>query len=627
MTIWNRTRAKAEPLAAKGGKIVDKPVDLAGCDVVFAIVSTGKDVEQVVFGKDGLLSGAKKPKMLVDCSSISVEESAAIRKRLTERGVSFLAAPVSGNAKVIKAGKLSSVVSGPEADAKVAMPLIEVFAPQGVSYVGDGDLRVHLGSWRRGAGGESVSYREAADQLAEYCGEIGFTHVEFMPLAEHPFGGSWGYQVSSYYAPTSRYGSPDDLRHLVDRLHQRGIGVIMDWVPAHFPKDEWALAHFDGTALYEHSDPRLGEHPDWGTLVFNYGRNEVRNFLVSNARYWIEEFHIDGLRVDAVASMLYLDYSRKEGQWVPNRYGGRENLEAVAMLREMTHMVGEEFAGVLSIAEESTAWPGVSRPVEMGGLGFSRKWNMGWMHDTLDYFSHDPVYRRYHHHKLTFGLIYAWSERFVLPISHDEVVHGKGSLLRKMPGDEWRKFANLRALLAWMWAHPGNKLLFMGSEIAQRREWAHDDSLDWDLLEDPKHAGVQHLVRDLNAGYQANPTLWQRDFAADGFRWLDAGNADQNIVSFLRYDGEGRCGLCCVANFSPMPRDNFRVGLPHAGFWKEILNTDATTYGGTNTGNMGGVTAEADGWHGQPFSAAMTLPPLGVLWFAPGEPGAGSTPG
>ena len=486
---------------------------------------------------------------------------------------------------------------------------------------------VHLGSWRRGAGGESVSYREAADQLAEYCGEIGFTHVEFMPLAEHPFGGSWGYQVSSYYAPTSRYGSPDDLRHLVDRLHQRGIGVIMDWVPAHFPKDEWALAHFDGTALYEHSDPRLGEHPDWGTLVFNYGRNEVRNFLVSNARYWIEEFHIDGLRVDAVASMLYLDYSRKEGQWVPNRYGGRENLEAVAMLREMTHMVGEEFAGVLSIAEESTAWPGVSRPVEMGGLGFSRKWNMGWMHDTLDYFSHDPVYRRYHHHKLTFGLIYAWSERFVLPISHDEVVHGKGSLLRKMPGDEWRKFANLRALLAWMWAHPGNKLLFMGSEIAQRREWAHDDSLDWDLLEDPKHAGVQHLVRDLNAGYQANPTLWQRDFAADGFRWLDAGNADQNIVSFLRYDGEGRCGLCCVANFSPMPRDNFRVGLPHAGFWKEILNTDATTYGGTNTGNMGGVTAEADGWHGQPFSAAMTLPPLGVLWFAPGEPGAGSTPG
>jgi 1,4-alpha-glucan branching enzyme len=476
---------------------------------------------------------------------------------------------------------------------------------------------VHLGSWRRGPGDETLSYREAADQLADYCAEVGFTHVEFMPLAEHPFGGSWGYQVSSYYAPTSRHGAPDDLRHLVDRLHQRGIGVIMDWVPAHFPKDEWALAHFDGTALYEHADPRLGEHPDWGTLVFNYGRNEVRNFLVSNARYWIEEFHIDGLRVDAVASMLYLDYSRKEGQWIPNRYGGRENLEAVAMLREMTHMVEEEFPGVLSIAEESTAWPGVSRPVEMGGLGFSRKWNMGWMHDTLDYISHDPVYRRYHHHELTFGLIYAWSERFVLPISHDEVVHGKGSLLGKMPGDEWRRFANLRALLAWMWAHPGNKLLFMGSEIAQDREWSHDRSLDWHLLDDPKHAGIQHLVRDLNAGYRATPALWQRDFTPDGFSWLDAGNADQNVISFLRYDAAGNCGLCCVANFSPTPRDNFRVGLPSEGSWIEVLNTDAETYGGTNTGNMGAVVAEADGWHGQPYSASMTLPPLGVVWFAP----------
>ena len=344
---------------------------------------------------------------------------------------------------------------------------------------------VHLGSWRRGAHGETLSYREVAPLLAAYCVELGFTHVEFMPLAEHPFGGSWGYQVTSYYAPTSRYGSPDDLRHLVDHLHQRGIGVIMDWVPAHFPKDEWALAKFDGTALYEHEDPKLGEHPDWGTLVFNYGRNEVRNFLVSNARYWIEEFHIDGLRVDAVASMLYLDYSRKEGQWVPNRYGGRENLEAVNFVRETTGMIDAEFPGVLSIAEESTAWPGVSRPIGMGGLGFSRKWNMGWMHDTLDYFSHDPVYRRYHHHELTFGMVYAWSERFVLPISHDEVVHGKGSLLGKMPGDEWRKFANLRALLAWMWGHPGNQLLFMGSEIGQQREWSHDNSLDWHLLENP----------------------------------------------------------------------------------------------------------------------------------------------
>jgi 1,4-alpha-glucan branching enzyme len=478
---------------------------------------------------------------------------------------------------------------------------------------------VHLGSWRRGEDGESLSYREVADQLADYCEEIGFTHVEFMPLAEHPFGGSWGYQVSSYYAPTSRYGSPDDLRHLVDRLHQRGIGVIMDWVPAHFPRDEWALARFDGTALYEHADPKLGEHPDWGTLVFNYGRNEVRNFLVSNARYWIEEFHIDGLRVDAVASLLYLDYSREEGQWIPNRYGGRENLEAVNMLRQMTRMVEEEFPGVLSIAEESTAWPGVSRPAQMGGLGFSRKWNMGWMHDTLDYFSHDPVYRRYHHHELTFGLIYAWSERFVLPISHDEVVHGKGSLLGKMPGDDWRKFANLRALLAWMWAHPGNKLLFMGSEIAQRREWSHDGALDWQLLAEPRHAGVQHLVRDLNSAYRGMPALWQRDFSPDGFRWLDAGNADQNVVSFLRYDGGGNCGLCCVANFSPMPRENFRVGLPLEGYWKEVLNTDAEAYGGTNTGNLGGVNAEPDGWHGQPFSAAMTLPPMGVLWLAPDD--------
>jgi 1,4-alpha-glucan branching enzyme len=491
---------------------------------------------------------------------------------------------------------------------------------------GDVDARplsiyeVHLGSWRRRADGESLSYREAAEQLADYCAEVGFTHVEFMPLAEHPFGGSWGYQVTSYYAPTSRHGAPDDLRYLVDQLHQRGIGVIMDWVPAHFPKDEWALSHFDGTALYEHSDPKLGEHPDWGTLVFNYGRNEVRNFLVSNARYWIDEFHIDGLRVDAVASMLYLDYSRKAGQWIPNRYGGRENLEAVAMLREVTHMVEEEHHGALAIAEESTAWPGVSRPSEMGGLGFSRKWNMGWMHDTLDYFSNDPVYRRYHHHELTFGLIYAWSERFILPLSHDEVVHGKGSLLGKQPGDDWRRFANLRAMLAWMWAHPGNKLLFMGGEIAQPREWSHDGSVDWHLLSEPRHAGVQALVRDLNWRYRETPALWQRDFAPEGFAWLDAGNADQNVISFLRFDAEGNCGLVCIANFSPMPRENFRVGLPAAGYWREILNTDADGYGGTNTGNLGGVTAEPDGWHGQHFSAPMTLPPLAVLWLAPGAP-------
>ncbi|MDQ6746501.1 MAG: 1,4-alpha-glucan branching protein GlgB [Candidatus Dormibacteraeota bacterium] len=492
---------------------------------------------------------------------------------------------------------------------------------------GDFDARpmsiyeVHIGSWRRRPDGESLSYREAAPELADYCQEMGFTHVEFMPLAEHPFGGSWGYQVTGYYAPTSRYGSPDDLRFLIDTLHRRGIGVLIDWVPAHFPKDEWALARFDGTALYEHSDPRLGEHPDWGTLVFNHGRNEVRNFLVSNARYWIEEFHVDGLRVDAVASMLYLDYSREHDQWVPNRYGGRENLEAVAMLREVTQMVAVEFPGALTIAEESTAWPGVSRPAEMGGLGFSRKWNMGWMHDTLDYFRHDPVYRRYHHHELTFGLIYAWSERFILPLSHDEVVHGKGSLLGKQPGDEWRRFANLRAMLAWMWAHPGNKLLFMGGEIGQQREWSHERSIDWQLLEEPRHAGAQRLVRDLNRAYLRTPALWQRDFTSDGFSWLDAGNADQNVASFLRYDASGRCGLVCVANFSPEVRLGFRVGLPSEGSWREVLNSDAETYGGTNTGNLGGVTAERDGWHGQHFSAAMTLPPMGVLWLTPGDPG------
>ncbi|MFN2462454.1 MAG: 1,4-alpha-glucan branching protein GlgB [Candidatus Dormibacteria bacterium] len=476
---------------------------------------------------------------------------------------------------------------------------------------------VHLGSWRHDQDGAPLTYRAAAPLLAEYCVEMGFTHIEFMPLAEHPFGGSWGYQVTSYYAPTSRYGSPDDLRFLVDHLHQQGIGVVMDWVPAHFPKDDWSLARFDGSALYEHEDPRLGEHPDWGTLVFNYGRNEVRNFLVSNARYWIEEFHIDGLRVDAVASMLYLDYSRKAGQWLPNRYGGRENLEAVDFLRETTGMIEAEFPGVLCIAEESTAWPGVSRPIGMGGLGFSRKWNMGWMHDTLDYFSHDPVYRRFHHHELTFGMVYAWSERFTLPISHDEVVHGKGSLIGKMPGDEWRRFANLRSLLAWMWAHPGNQLLFMGSEIAQEREWSHDRALDWHLLEEPRHAGVQGLVRDLNARYRAMPALWERDFTPDGFQWLDAGNADQNVISFLRFDATGRCGLACVANFSPVVHHGYRVGLPQGGAWSEVLNTDAEIYGGSNNGNLGGVEAQATAWHGQHHSAEMTLPPLGVLWLAP----------
>ncbi|MHB8507567.1 MAG: 1,4-alpha-glucan branching protein GlgB [Candidatus Dormibacteria bacterium] len=476
---------------------------------------------------------------------------------------------------------------------------------------------VHLGSWRRGEGDRLLSYAELGPQLADYCESMGFTHVELMPIAEYPFGGSWGYQVSNYYAPTARYGDPDDFRGMVDTLHQRGIGVLLDWVPAHFPRDEWALAQFDGTALYEHADPRLGAHPDWGTLVFNFGRNEVRNFLAANARYWIEEFHVDGLRVDAVASMLYLDYSRKAGQWLPNRYGGRENLEAVSLLRDVNELVRRDYPGVLMVAEESTSWPGVSRPVETGGLGFSNKWNMGWMHDTLDYFRQDPVYRRFHHHRLTFGLVYAWSERFVLPLSHDEVVHGKGSLIGKMPGDPWRKFANLRALYAWMWAHPGKPLLLMGGELAQEREWSHDRSLDWHLLEQFQNSGMQRAVRDLNRHYRELPALWQRDFDPAGFQWIDAGNADQNVIAFLRYDAAGTCGLACVANFSPLSHSGFRIGLPLGGRWIEAFNSDAETYGGSNVGNMGAVEAIEGNSHGQPYHADLTLPPLAVMWLVP----------
>ena len=476
---------------------------------------------------------------------------------------------------------------------------------------------VHLGSWRRTLDGRVLSYRDLAEQLAAYCTAAGFTHVELLPVSEHPFDGSWGYQVSSYYAPTARFGDPDDFRGFVDHLHQHGVGVILDWVPAHFPRDDWALARFDGTALYEHIDPRRGEQPDWGTLVFNFGRNEVRNFLVANARYWVEEFHIDGLRVDAVASMLYLDYSRREGEWVPNQYGGRENLEAIAFLREFNETLHTDHPGVITVAEESTAWPGVSRPTSTGGLGFTFKWNMGWMHDTLDYISKDSVFRRYHHHQMTFGLWYAWSESFVLPLSHDEVVHRKRSLLSKMPGDRWQQLANLRALFGWMWAHPGKKLLFMGGELGQWAEWSHRQSLDWHLLEHPEHLGVQRLVQDLGARYLENPSLWQRDQSPEGFRWIDAGNADQNILSFVRYDAAGRPGIVCVANFSPMTHHGFRVGVPLAGRWREVLNTNSEAYGGSNQGNLGGVLAEPVGWHGLPFSAQVTVPPLAVVWFAP----------
>ena len=476
---------------------------------------------------------------------------------------------------------------------------------------------VHLGSWRRGDGDRVLSYTELADQLSEYCTRLGFTHVELMPVAEHPFGGSWGYQVTSYYAPTARHGRPDDLRSFIDRLHQRGIGVIIDWVPAHFPRDDWALARFDGTALYEHADPRRGEHADWGTLVFNYGRNEVRNFLSANALYWIEEFHADGLRVDAVASMLYLDYSRRPGEWIPNAQGGRENLEAIDFLRDVNDLIHVTHPGVATIAEESTAWPGVSRPVSAGGLGFTLKWNMGWMHDTLAYLARDPVYRQHHHEQLTFGLWYAWSENFVLPLSHDEVVHLKGSLLGKMPGDDWQRFANVRALFAWMWAHPGKKLLFMGGELAQLGEWAHDRSLDWHLLDDPRHRGVRRLITDLNARYREVPALWERDASSEGFRWIDAANASQNIAVFARYDGRGRAGMVCVANFSPVTHHDWRLGLPFGGDWREVVNTDSALYAGSGQGNLGVVRAESVPWHGMEHSALMTVPPLGVVWLVP----------
>jgi 1,4-alpha-glucan branching enzyme len=471
---------------------------------------------------------------------------------------------------------------------------------------------VHLGSWRRG-----LSYVELAEQLGAYCRDLGFTHVELLPVMEHPFGGSWGYQVTSFFAPTARYGSPDDFRAFVDSLHRQGIGVILDWVPAHFPRDEWALARFDGTALYEHADPRRGSHPDWGTLVFNLARNEVRNFLLASGLYWLRECHADGLRVDAVASMLYLDYSRPVGGWVPNVHGGREDLDAIAFLRELNEAVYARVPGVISAAEESTAWPGVSRPTYLGGLGFGFKWNMGWMHDTLDYFVNDPVYRRYHHHELTFSMIYAYTENFILPLSHDEVVHGKRSLLSKMPGDRWQQFANLRALYGYMWAHPGKKLLFMGGELAQEWEWNHDASLDWHLLEQEGHAGVQRLVRDLNALYRSEPALYEVDFEPSGFHWLDANDVGRNIIAFLRVAADGERTLACVCNLSPIPREHYRLGLPHGGSWREALNTDSRYYGGSDLGNFGGVDAEQSPWQGQPWSAELTLPPLAVVWLVP----------
>ena len=473
---------------------------------------------------------------------------------------------------------------------------------------------VHLGSWKKHFGGGSYSYDELADNLASYVAEMGFTHVEFLPVMEHPFGGSWGYQVTSYYAPTARFGDPDGFRRLVDTLHNAGIGVIVDWVPAHFPKDAFALARFDGTALYEDPNPSRGEHPDWGTYVFNFGRKEVRNFLVANALFWLEEFHIDGLRVDAVASMLYLDYSREAGEWSPNYYGGRENLEAVSFLQEMNATVYKRVPGAITVAEESTAWPGVTRPTDHDGLGFGFKWNMGWMHDSLGYVAHDPVHRSYHHDQMTFSLVYAFSENYVLPISHDEVVHGKGSLLRKMPGDRWQQLANVRAYLSFQWAHPGKQLIFMGTEFAQESEWAESRELDWWLLDHPEHEGVRSLVRDLNSVYTSTPALWTQDTEASGFAWLDANDANHNVFAFVRWDTAGS-PLVCVTNFAAIPHEGYRLGLPKAGEWAEVINTDAEVYGGSGVGNFGTVTAHEEPYDGKPASATLRVPPLGTLWL------------
>jgi 1,4-alpha-glucan branching enzyme len=463
---------------------------------------------------------------------------------------------------------------------------------------------VHLGSWKLG-----LSYRDLATELVNYVTEQGFTHVEFLPVTEHPYGPSWGYQVTSFFAPTSRFGSPDEFRFLVDALHRAGIGVILDWVPAHFPKDEWALAKFDGTALYEHADPRLGEHPDWGTLIFNFGRNEVRNFLVASALYWLTEFHIDGLRVDAVASMLYLDYSRKEGEWLPNKFGGRENLEAVQLLQEATSTAYKSHPGIMMIAEESTAWPGVTRDTSSNGLGFGFKWNMGWMHDTLEYLQHDPIHRVYHHNEITFSILYAWSENFMLPLSHDEVVHGKGQLVNKFPGDRWQKLATLRALYGFMWAHPGKKLLFMGSEFAQNDEWSESAGLQWYLTEFAEHSGVQKVIAQLNSIYKAQPALWQKDTNPEGFSWLVGDDGASNVVAFTRWSDEGK-PLVCITNFSPVPHESYQLPLPTPGVWREILNTDDVAYGGSGITNESfAVDIDTD------LKRTFRVPPLSTVWL------------
>jgi 1,4-alpha-glucan branching enzyme len=478
---------------------------------------------------------------------------------------------------------------------------------------------VHLGSWRRvpEEGNRHLSYREMAPLLANYVKEMGFTHVEFLPIMEHPFYGSWGYQTTGYFAPTSRYGPPEDFLYLMDTLHQNGIGVILDWVPSHFPADEHGLAFFDGTHLYEHADMRKGFHPDWNSYIFNYGRNEVRSFLLSSALFWLDKAHADGLRVDAVASMLYLDYSRQEGEWIPNIYGGKENLEAIWFLRKFNEEVYRHFPDVQTIAEESTDWPMVSRPTYLGGLGFGLKWDMGWMHDTLKYFSHDPIYRRYHHNTITFRMLYAFHENFILPLSHDEVVHGKGSLIQNMPGDYWQKFANLRLLFGYMFGQPGKKLLFMGSEFGQWNEWYHEVSLDWHLLAYPYHRGVQRWVADLNRVYREQPALYEIDFTWTGFEWIDCHDVDASVLTFLRTGRRPEEMVLVGCNFTPVPRLHYRVGVPCGGWWRELLNSDALEYGGSGIGNAGGLMAEAIPHHGRPFSLDLTLPPLAAVFLKP----------